>query len=169
VRLFLALWPSLEAARALGDWARAVQRMAGGRATRDETIHLTLAFLGEAEPDKAIAAARELRGAAFELPLDVARYWPRQRIVWAGPHEPPVGLTDLAGRLHAALAAAGFALEARPFAAHVTLLRKAGKPAALPPLPAIRWRADEFLLVRSASSPLGSHYEPVFRFPLGNS
>ena len=89
MRLFFALWPSPEAARALGEWARAVRRESGGRATRDETIHLTLAFLGEADPEKAIAAARPVRGQAFDLPVDTALYWPRQRIVWAGPREMP--------------------------------------------------------------------------------
>jgi len=166
VRLFFALWPSSEAARALGDWAREVQRTAGGRATRDETIHLTLAFLGDADPEKAIAAARAVRGEAFELPMDTARYWPRQRIVWAGPGEMPGALERLAKQLSARLAAAGFVLEERPFAAHVTLLRKAGKPAVLAALPEVRWRADEFLLVRSTPSTLGSRYEPVSRFPL---
>lgn len=166
MRLFFALWPSPEAARALGEWAGEVQRTADGRATRAETIHLTLAFLGEADPKKAIAAAREVRGKAFELPMDAARYWPKQRIVWAGPGTLPPALDELVRNLHARLAAAGFTLEARPFAAHVTLLRKA-KPAVLGPLPEVRWRADDFVLVRSVPSRLGSRYETVTRFPLG--
>ena len=166
MRLFFALWPSPEAAHALGEWAREVQRAAGGRATRDETIHLTLAFLGDAEPEKASAAARAVRGEAFELPVDAARYWRRQRIVWVGPGEMPGALERLVEQLHARLAAAGFVLEERPFAAHVTLLRKAGEPGALPPLPPVRWQADEFVLVRSTPSALGSRYETIERFPL---
>jgi 2'-5' RNA ligase len=167
MRLFFALWPPPEAARALGEWARAVQRESGGRATRDDAIHLTLAFLGEADAQKAIAAAREVRAAAFELPLDTARYWPRQRIVWAGPGDMPEPLAELALQLNTRLAKEGFALEERPFAAHITLLRKAGKPAALAALPALRWHADEFVLVRSTPSPLGSRYETAARFRLG--
>ena len=166
MRLFFALWPAPGAARALGDWAREVQRGAGGRATRDDTIHLTLAFLGESDPGKAIVAARGARSRAFDVPLDAARYWPRQRIVWAGPAELPGELARLAEDLHARLRAAGFVLEERPFAAHVTLLRKAGKPASLPALPDLRWHADEFVLVRSTPSTLGSRYETVERFPL---
>ena len=169
MRLFFALWPSPEAARALGEWARAVRRESGGRATRDETIHLTLAFLGEADPEKAIAAARPVRGQAFDLPVDTALYWPRQRIVWAGPREMPEALADLAHQLHARLAAEGFVLEDRPFAAHITLVRKAGKLATLAALPPVRWRADEFVLVRSTPSTLGSRYEAVARFHLGRA
>ena len=167
MRLFFALWPSRKGAHALAEWAREVQRTTGGRATREETIHLTLAFLGEADPEQAIAAAREVRGEPFGLEVDTARYWRRQRIVWAGPGAMPGALEALVSRLHPRLATAGFVLEARPFAAHVTLLRKAGEPAALPPLPVVRWRADEFVLVRSSPSTLGSRYETVARFPLG--
>jgi 2'-5' RNA ligase len=56
-------------------------------------------------------------------------------------------------------------LERRPFAAHVTLIRKA-RAAELPPLPALDWPVDEFLLVRSLVSSSGSTYEMLERFPL---
>ena len=166
MRLFFALWPPPETARALGEWARAVQRDAGGRATRDETIHLTLAFLGEADPAKAKIAAARVQSAAFDFPLDVAGYWPHNRIVWVGPQEIPAPLSHLVQQLHPALAEQSFVLEKRPFAAHLTLLRKAGKPTSLPELPAVLWPADEFLLVRSSTSPHGSRYEPIERFSL---
>ena len=132
MRLFFALWPPPETARALGEWARAVQRNTGGRATRDDTIHLTLAFLGEADPAKAKIAAACVQSTAFDFPLDVAGYWPHNRIIWVGPQEIPQSLSDLVAQLHPALAAQSFVLESRPFAAHVTLLRKASKPASIP-------------------------------------
>ena len=75
MRLFFALCPPASGARALAQWAADVQRGAGGRATREETIHLTLAFLGEADPDRALAAARGTRGRRFGLPVETARYW----------------------------------------------------------------------------------------------
>jgi 2'-5' RNA ligase len=56
----------------------------------------------------------------------------------------------------------GFTLEDRPFAAHVTLVRKANPPKSIPPLPKVEWPAAEFALVRSA----GGKYETVQRFPL---
>src|SRR5204862_4306072 len=89
VRLFFALWPPPDAARALGEWAREVQARSGGRATRDETIHLTLAFLGDGDVSKASAAGRAVKAQAFEFPLEQARYWPHNHVVWIGPRETP--------------------------------------------------------------------------------
>lgn len=166
MRLFFALWPPPQVARALGEWAKAVQRDSGGRATAEETIHLTLAFFGDADPVKAAAAARRVRGKAFELPVEAARYWRHNRIVWVGPQEMPAELADMVGQLHGALKADGFVLEERPFAAHITLLRKAGKPATLAPLPPVSWPAREITLVRSRPSSTGSRYEILERFPL---
>ena len=60
----------------------------------------------------------------------------------------------------------GFDLESRAFQAHVTLIRKAGEPRALPPLPAIDWPVAEFVLVRSVLSQDGSAYEVIERFAL---
>jgi 2'-5' RNA ligase len=169
VRLFFALWPPAGAARTLAAWAQALQNDCGGRATRESTIHLTLAFLGDAEPQKASAAGRAVKGAAFEFPLDAARYWPHNRIVWIGPQRMPDALSDLVQQLHGALAREGFVLEDRPFAAHVTLLRKAAKPTAIPQLPAVSWPVEEFVLVRSRPSSTGSQYEAIERFPLAAS
>ena len=72
----------------------------------------------------------------------------------------------LAADLRATLILAGFALEERPFAAHVTLVRKARMPKSIASLPRVAWPVDEFVLVRSHASPKGSTYEPLERFPL---
>jgi 2'-5' RNA ligase len=149
-------------------WAQEVQRATGGRAAAEATVHLTLAFLGEADPAKAIAAARRVAGRAFTLPIDTSEYWRHNKIVWAGPGTMPPALHDLVQLLHQSLAAESFTLEKRPFAAHITLVRKAAQPKALPPLPRLAWPAREFVLVRSASTNTGSRYEPVERFPLDN-
>ena len=156
--LFFALWPPPETARALAQWAKSIE----GRTTAEAKIHLTLAFLGNADAGRASAAAASVRGRAFELAVDQARFWKHNRIVWAGPAEMPDRLAALVDQLHAALRQAGFVLEDRPFAAHVTLVRKAGAPAAFPPLPAVEWPVAEFLLCRSA----GGRYDTLERFPL---
>lgn len=166
MRLFFALWPSPAAANALAQWARDVQRETGGRATSAQTIHLTLAFLGEADPDGAIAAARRVRSESFGLPVDDAKYWRHNRIVWVGPHAMPDPLRQLAADLRRELLLEKFAMEERAFAAHVTLIRKAGAPKSLPPLPHLDWPAPEFVLVRAAPAPAGSRYEVIERFPM---
>ena len=166
MRLFFALWPPAKTAHALAQWANQVARDTGGTLPRVENIHLTLAFVGEADPAKAHNAAQRVKGARHELAMDHAHYWKHQKIVWVGPQTMPPALAELVAQLHAALKAQSFVLEERPFAAHITLLRKAKPPKALPPLPKVEWPAHEFLLVRSRTSPKGSTYEPVERFPL---
>jgi len=107
-----------------------------------------------------------VRSARHELPIEEARYWTKNEIVWAGPRELPKPLESLVDALKLELYRDEFILERRPFAAHVTLLRKAPRPATLPPLPQLRWPVEEFLLVRSRTSGKGPSYEPVGRFAL---
>jgi 2'-5' RNA ligase len=155
VSFFFAAWPPPQSAAALHEWSKALH----GRPTPPEKIHLTLAFLGEADPEKAAAAARAVHGRRHDLLFDEARYVKRNEMIWAVPREAPI---ELVGSLHASLAKAGFVLESRPFAAHVTLLRNARRPDSLPPLPRIDWPVNEFLLVHSQRST----YERVARFAL---
>jgi len=166
VRLFFALWPRRETAQALAAWAGEVQKQTGGKVTVTENIHLTLAFLGEADPAKAVAAARAVKGRQHTLPIDTAKYVRRNEMVWVGPATMPEPLADLVSQLHGSLRAQSFTLEDRPFAAHVTLIRKARPPKALPPLPLVEWPVDEFVLIRSRTSSKGSTYEPLELLPL---
>ena len=169
MRLFFALWPPRQAAAALHAWAQSVQRAAGGRVTRAETIHLTLAFLGEVSEEnasRAIQAARLVTCQSHAMVLEQAKFWPRNRIVWAGPLETPAPMAALAAALAEELKAKGFRTESRTFKSHVTLIRKAREPGKLPPLPAVGWPVDEFALVRSQLSAAGSRYEFVERFAL---
>jgi 2'-5' RNA ligase len=98
--------------------------------------------------------------------MDTARYWRHNRIVWAGPGALPGPLKQLAGDLRRELLREDFVLEEREFAAHVTLVRKAGPPQALPPLPRVAWPVQEFVLVRSVNSGGSSRYETLDAFPL---
>ena len=161
MRLFFALWPPRETAQALAGWAAEVQQRTGGKVTGTQNIHLTLAFLGEADPDKATAAARAVKARRHELPIETAKYVRRNEMVWVAPLSMPEALAELVAALHAALRSQAFKLEDRPFAAHVTLIRKARPPKALPPLPRVEWPVNEFALIRSRTSSKGSTYEPV--------
>lgn len=165
MRLFFALWPPPAAARTLADWANEVARATGGKPVTAEKIHLTLAFLGEADPEKAALGARQVQGEAFDLPLEVSRYWKRNQIVWAGPQCTPDPLDRLVRALHLELYRAGFVLKRRPFATHVTLLRKVRTAPTLPDLPPVHWPASEFVLVQSRTSREGPIYAALKSFP----
>jgi 2'-5' RNA ligase len=169
MRIFFALWPPADTAAALARWALEAQRSAGGKTTPEEKIHLTLAFLGDTDPGKAINAARRVRAQAHRLPIEEARYWRENNIVWAGPRETPAPLKALFDTLSIELYKEEFILERRPFAAHITLIRKARAGKSLPPLPALDWPVSEFVLVRSSLSSAGSTYESLGCFPLGRA
>jgi RNA 2',3'-cyclic 3'-phosphodiesterase len=169
VRLFFALWPPAATVAALAAWTAQVQKATGGRVTRPESIHLTLAFLGEVADDRvgdAVKAARSVRGERHTLPIERAKVWAHNNIAWVGPERTPPGLESLVRSLHESLRTHGFTIESRPFAAHITLIRKARKAPRLPPPPAVHWPVDEFTLVRSRLSPGGSGYEIADRFRL---
>jgi RNA 2',3'-cyclic 3'-phosphodiesterase len=169
VRLFFALWPPEKAARALHEWARQASLQTGGRVTRAETIHLTLAFLGETEESRIStikSIGRTTVGKSHFLPIEQARYWKHNRIVWVGPNEIPAPLAALAAELNGRLMKEGFVLDERAFAAHITLIRKAREPRALPALPPLDWPVEDFVLVRSRLSNEGSRYDVLERFAL---
>ena len=161
LRLFFALWPDDAARAALERWSTAIHRVAGGRATRGDSIHMTLAFIGDCDParlDELKAAAASVRVRPFEFVLDEAGFWKHNRIAWAGATQTPAALETLATDLRTALAAARFAFDPKPFVSHVTLVRKAQPGFAMPALDPIRWPVTAFALVRSVMRPAGSDY-----------
>lgn len=169
MRLFFALWPPAQLAEQLDEWGGDVRRRHGGRATHIESLHLTLAFLGDVQPmqlARAAAAAREIVASAFALQLDQPGYFRHNHIVWAGPSVVPVALVALVDALSQALREAGFSLERRAFTPHLTILREAREPRAWPPLPPMHWPVNEFLLMESLRDARGMRYEVRERYAL---
>jgi 2'-5' RNA ligase len=163
-RLFFALWPDDAVREALARYAATVHRVAGGRATRPETLHLTLAFLGDTSLDRVpdlVAAASTVSPRPFALVLDRAAYWKHNRIVWAGAAEIPAALVAMVDELRGAVAAAGFRFDPKPFVVHATLIRNGAPRGPLPVFAPIEWRGDGFVLVRSTPGGGGSRYETI--------
>jgi 2'-5' RNA ligase len=124
-----------------------------------DSLHLTLRFLGNLEPEVLERVRTELasvRGAPFPLALDgQGTFGPRRapRVVWIGVG---AGLDDcaaLAARVEAACQRAGLEPEPRPFRAHVTLARARGEGERLAPLPdppsLVPWTVADFALYES--------------------
>ena len=176
-RVFFALWPAPEIAAKLAEIAVTASKALGGKPTRRETIHLTLAFLGnvpEAQLPLLGSIASQVQGRSFDLTLDRLGFWRHNHLLWAGCSVLPPPLLALADDLSAALQQGGIALPngKHPFAPHVTLLRKVpadAVPASIGPLlefEALHWRCNDFVLVRSRHSSAGSSYESLAGFPL---
>lgn len=180
-RIFFALWPEVAVARQLHMLGGAAHAVCGGRRMRHDTLHMTLAFLGDvtaAQFDAACAAADEVAlklgsamgptagtsNSATTMLIDRLAHWKHNHIVWAGCDEAPAAVGTLALELAAALRQRGFQLDSRPFAAHVTLLRNARCSGDLPPITAFEWPVRDFVLVQSHLDPAGARYEIVRRW-----
>ena len=162
MRLFFALWPDDEVRARLERRSRELHALWGGRPTRPENLHVTLAFLGkvdEARVAEVERAAGEVAPRAVSLVLDQPGYWKHNRIAWAGASVVPPTLEALVSELRGALAKSRIDFDAKPFASHVTLLRGAREPRAMPALAPVEWRLAGFALVQSVTLPRGSRYE----------
>lgn len=99
--------------------------MSGLRNVKADQMHLTLHFIGEAEVAVVAAALAPVTGLAFELVLDgVGRFPPagKAKVLWVGLRE-NAELVNLHDRVGKALVAAGFPIESRAYAPHITLSR----------------------------------------------
>lgn len=173
LRLFFALWPDAATAAALHARARQLQQACGGRAMRHDTVHMTLAFLGdvaEARLAALCAAADRISGTAFALAFDRVGSWHGHRIVWLAPGAVPAALTALAGAVAGAVHAVDLPLEERPFSPHITLVRNARHA---PPQDAdaapLCWRVASFVLVASERHAEGARYRIVRRWKLAGA
>lgn len=173
--MFFALWPPAEVADRLAAIAGEATARYGGRATRRETIHLTLAFLGEVPElrfGELVETAASVRCASFEFCLDRLGFWQHNHLLWAGG-EMPAALDALHDKLLQALTGGGFKIDGggRRFSPHVTLVRKLPSGGDLTagqemPLPAVAWPCEQFFLVRSRLASSGSEYRILHQFSL---
>ena len=162
MRLFFALWPDEGVRARLAHWSRELHAVCGGRPMRAENLHLTVAFLGNVENARVAEverAAGEVAPRVVSLVLDQPGYWKQNRIAWAGASTVPAGIEAFAAELRSALERSRISFDTKGFVSHVTLLRDAREPRAMPALDPIEWRLDGFALVQSVTLPRGSRYE----------
>ena len=172
VRIFFALWPSDEERAALAAWQAPLRELCGGRAMRADTLHATLVFLGDVEESRLEAlqlAAQEVKGRAFHLAFDVARYWGHNHILYAAASNVPSKLMQLVEELEQHLIRHRFHFEKRPYKPQLTLLRHAKcSDAPLPAMPRVVWRVRDFVLVQSVPDMNGANYQVLARFLLNS-
>jgi RNA 2',3'-cyclic 3'-phosphodiesterase len=171
IRAFFALVPDEATRLEFVALAREVARRSRGRAIMGDHVHLTVAFLGDVEASTlpalaAIGDALPLAGA--ELEFDVLGAWRASGVAWVAPAGVDPALTHMCTSLHAALQAAGFALDARTFRPHVTLARRCVQPHPRAHCVPIRWRVDRLCLIGSQLRPEGPLYTQLneWRLPL---
>ena len=176
LRLFVALELPREARDALVAFRDAAADQDVWRPVPDESIHLTLAFLGRRPATDVSAIDGILHAAAGPAPrlaFTGALLLPprRARVLCASLADPDGTLADLQARVSEGLAAAGvYVPEKRPFRAHATVARL--RPHARPPRTVdatpepIEFTGDALTLFESRLHPRGARYEPLVRLQL---
>jgi 2'-5' RNA ligase len=170
-RLFFALWPPIELSRELYQLAGSALRGGSGRRVLPENIHLTLAFLGsvnESFRECAEQVAAAIRAESFTLMLEQMGNWSKSGILWVGPNQTPLPLLQLVQELNAGLAVCGYEAEQRPYAAHLTLARKAQPHGDVHFMESRAWEVNRFHLVRSRTYADGARYEILRSWPLNS-
>ncbi len=172
-RLFLALWPDEEVRGRIEALAAERLKHIQGRGIKGDNMHLTLAFLGYLDEDKARCIEEGIagiRGEPFTLVLDQMGYWKRPRVVWVGASRIPEPLERLVEAIKGVMKGCGLEVERRPFRAHLTLARKAQNGPLIPePIEPIPWAVKSFCLVESRLTPKGAEYTVLRTFPLAEN
>jgi 2'-5' RNA ligase len=167
--VFFALWPDAGTRDALAQAAQRMHRAYHGRRTRDDSIHLTLTFIGDVSVDrlKVLTVPPFVVGMEpFTLILDRCGCWPRNGIGWMAPSSIPDELGRLVTEMEGWLRGVGFRIEERPYSPHVTLIRNAQCVLLPDKVLPIEWHVEDCVLVRSVLGPDGSRYETISRWPL---
>lgn len=188
MRLFVATDLDDAALEEIGALQWRLKRRAGERGslkwTKREQMHLTLAFIGEADEmlaAKLIAAMQKRAGQApFDVEFEHIGVFPPHgapRILWLGVGRGAADLIALQRDIAARVEAVGVRLEERPFHPHLTLGRwRDGRPSDRRAIDEMadtgvvaRASVDHATLYRSQLSPGGSIYTPVARVTLAPS
>jgi 2'-5' RNA ligase len=164
-RLFVAVWPPEEVVAELMSLRRKDQR--GVRFVPPQNWHLTLRFLGEADPDVVAAALddADFPGATVRLGPGVDVVADRALVI------PADGLDELAAAVDGRTASIGQPPRKR-FLGHLTLARikpHAAMPPALGAYLTASFEVEEIALVRSRLHPEGARYETLTTWPVGTA
>nr|WP_154325299.1 RNA 2',3'-cyclic phosphodiesterase [Pantoea sp. 201603H] len=151
-------------------WRAGAFEADAGRPLPAASLHLTLAFLGDVSDEKALALSKQagrIRQSPFVLNIDDAGHWPRPGIVWLGPRQAPRGLVQLADILRSQAARSGCAQSPYPFHPHISLLRNANRPVAMPSRH-FHWQftVERFALYHSLFEKGRTRYQSIESWPL---
>ena len=129
-------------------------------------MHMTLLFLGDVleEHLQHLAASASIPFTPFAMTVDTAGCWSHNGLAWLAPSVTPPELSRLVSELIRAIDIAGFDVERRPFAPHITVVRKAKCATLDRAVLKLEWRVAEYVLVRSVRNMDGSVYSVIGRW-----
>ncbi|MGA3091400.1 MAG: RNA 2',3'-cyclic phosphodiesterase [Terriglobales bacterium] len=197
MRIFVAIDLEAEIRTRIARFIEGVEGFAPeARWVDPESLHITLKFIGEREPEQVESISERLRqveGNTVEVGAAGYGFFPTAkapRVFWIGINAGPQ-LSALAGRIDQAMAELGIAREDRPYSPHLTLARVGGRSgapkwrrgdapiaafsvvekrlAAMGDLDFGTMTAREFILYQSQLSPKGSRYTKLRAFALSRN
>lgn len=124
MRLFIGVRPGKYAQRELMRLLSELKKQGGGNMSREDNLHLTLAFLGETVEERIPAVKAAMDGVSvspFSLALGELGSF-KGNVVWCGVGGETEKLAELYRELSQGLNNAGFATEGH-FSPHITLSR----------------------------------------------
>ena len=163
MRLFIAIKLNDEMLDALTEVQGSLRLLgAGGNFTKEENLHLTLAFIGEyPDPDAVLDALEAVSFRPFELKLSA--YGNFGDLWWVGI-DGSAALEAVVRRIRRALADAGIPFDRKRFVPHITILRKASLGRSTLPaldIPHAQMTARRISLMRSDCGKNGMIYTEV--------
>lgn len=157
-RLFVCLWPPDEAVSALEELHRKDQ--VGARFVRPENWHVTLRFLGDADPNDVAASLDRTEFALTTIELGPSVDVGDGRILFV----PATGADALAAEIVRVTRDLGDEPIRSHFRGHITIARlkkRANMPRALGTLISATWSPNEVALVESNLRPDGPRYDTL--------
>ena len=123
MRLFISIDFSEEILEALKNSIHQLKRQCrSGNFTREENLHLTLAFIGETErSEAAVRAMEKIKMKSF--PLTLSGFGHFGDLFWIGT-EKSADLTGLSRRIKEELRSEGFDIDRKKFSPHITIARR---------------------------------------------
>ncbi|WP_340679997.1 RNA 2',3'-cyclic phosphodiesterase [Paraglaciecola sp.] len=162
MRAFLGLEPSPQTKLAIQAWRnKALPEF-------EDTVpatnyHVTLAFLGQLSARQQDSLQQGIDDMAdpvqFKVALNTVGYWPKPKALWLGCQQTATAHLNLANQLTHLAQNANISMLKRDYQAHLTLVRKCTENPPAPLLePDFSWRAEDFHLYESLSTPKGVTY-----------
>ena len=161
MRLFIAIEFNKTIHKALTDIQRII-RFQGvtGRFTRDENLHLTLAFIGDyPDPDQVLECMESVPFTPFDISLEGFGHF--GDLYWTGIRKSDA-LEAYVKRLRHVLADEGIPFDRKKFSPHITLVRRASfvrEPAVV--IPPASMTVDHITLFRSDFANSGMIYTEI--------
>ena len=170
VRLFFALWPDAKVRLQIAEnLKRFTIDSEKSRTIANSNLHMTLHFIGNvsiAEMKCLDTQARLVTGEPFECMLDCSGFFKKPGVLWFGCQTIPKALHDLHSDLGKQIARCDYTPETRPYAPHVTMVRKIIEVPRPIQLESVLWQVNRFVLVESIPVSSGVRYEVVESYPL---